>query len=35
MEMYKVNPKVNNVRNNGPEMLRAAEQAAVDGTFPL
>jgi putative SOS response-associated peptidase YedK len=35
MEMYKANPKVNNVRNNGPEMLRAAEQAAVDGTLPL
>ena len=35
MEMYKANPKVNNVRNNGPEMLRVAEQAAVDGLLPL
>ena len=35
MEMYKANPKVNNVRNNGPEMLRVAEQAAVDGDLPL
>jgi putative SOS response-associated peptidase YedK len=35
MEMYKANPKVNNVRNNGPEMLKAAEQAAVDGYLPL
>ena len=25
MEMYKANPKVNNVRNNGPEMLKLAE----------
>ena len=35
MEMYKANPKVNSVRNNGPEMLKAAEQAAVDGDLPL
>jgi len=35
MEMYKANPKVNKVGNNGPEMLRAAEQAAVDGRLPL
>ncbi len=35
MEMYKANPKVNNVRNNGPEMLKVAEQAAVDGLLPL
>jgi putative SOS response-associated peptidase YedK len=35
MEMYKANPKVNNVRNNGPEMLKVAEQAAVNGLLPL
>lgn len=35
MEMYKANPKVNNIRNNGPEMLKAVEQAAVDGELPL
>ena len=35
MEMYKANPKVNNVRNNGPEMLKAAEQAASDGELSL
>ena len=35
MEVYEANPKVGNVRNNGPEMLRAAEKAAVDGTPPL
>ena len=35
MAMYKANPKVNNVRNNGPEMLRIAEQAAMDGELPL
>ena len=35
MEMYKANPKVNKVGNNGAEMLEAAEQAAVDGNLPL
>ena len=35
MEVYEANPKVGNVRNNGPEMLKAAEKAAVDGALPL
>ena len=35
MEVYEANPKVNNVRNNGPEMMRAAAKAAEDGTLPL
>jgi putative SOS response-associated peptidase YedK len=35
MEVYEANPKVGNVRNNSPEMLRAAEKAAVDGALPL
>jgi len=35
MDMYKANPKVNNVRNNSPEMLKIAGQAAVDGLLPL
>ncbi|WP_419806674.1 SOS response-associated peptidase family protein [Terriglobus sp.] len=29
------NPKVNNVRKNGPEMMRAAAKAAEDGELPL
>jgi hypothetical protein len=33
--MYKANPKVNNVNNNGPEMLWVAEQAAIDTRLPL
>jgi putative SOS response-associated peptidase YedK len=35
MEMYEANPKVGNVRNNGPEMMRAAVAAAQDGELPL
>ena len=35
MEVYEANPKVNNVRNNGPEMMRAATVAAQDGELPL
>jgi len=35
MEMYKANPKVDNVRNNGPEMLKKALEAAESGTLPL
>ena len=35
MEMHEANPKVNSVRNNGPEMLRAAIRAAEDGDLPL
>ena len=35
MEMHEANPKVGNVRNNGPEMMRAAIQAAEEGELPL
>jgi putative SOS response-associated peptidase YedK len=35
MEMYEANPKVGNVRNNGPELMRAAFKAAEDGALPL
>ena len=35
MEVYEANPKVGNVRNNGPEMMRAAAQATEDGELPL
>lgn len=35
MEMYEANPKVGNVRNNGPELMRAALKAAEDGALPL
>ncbi len=35
MEMYEANPKVNNSRNNGPEMLKAASAAAESGILPL
>lgn len=35
MEVHEANPKVNNVRNNGPEMMRAAAKAAEDGELPL
>lgn len=35
MEVYEANPKVNSVRNNGPEMMRAAVQAAQEGELPL
>ncbi len=31
MEMYKANPKVNNVSNNGPELLRKAMAVAESG----
>ena len=35
MEMYEANPKVGNFRNNGPEMLKKALDAAESGTLPL
>ena len=35
MEVFEANPKVNSVRNNGPEMMRAAAKAAEDGELPL
>jgi putative SOS response-associated peptidase YedK len=35
MEVYEANPKVNNVRNNGPEMMKAAEKAAQEDELPL
>ena len=35
MEAYKANPNVGNVRNNGPEMMRAAAVATEDGALPL
>ena len=35
MEMHLANPAVGNVRNNGPEMLRCATEAAVEGRLPL
>jgi putative SOS response-associated peptidase YedK len=35
MEMFEANPKVGNVRNNGPELMRAAVVAAEDGELPL
>lgn len=35
MEMYAANPKVGNVRNNGPELLRMAIGAAESGELPL
>ena len=35
MEMYEANPKVNNVRNNGPELLKQAAAAAESGMLPL
>jgi len=34
MEMYEANLKVGNMRNNGPEMMRA-ERAAETGELPL
>ncbi len=34
MRMYEANPKVNSIRNNGPEMMRAAAQAAESGDLP-
>src|SRR5450631_1839286 len=35
MEMHEANPKVGNIRNNGPEMLKKAIDAAQSGTLPL
>ena len=35
MEVYEANPKVNNVRNKGHEMMRAAARAAEDGELSL
>lgn len=35
MEIYEANLMVNATRNNGPEMMRAAERAALDGELPL
>jgi putative SOS response-associated peptidase YedK len=35
MEVYEANPKVNYVRNNGPEMLKQATAAAESGKLPL
>jgi len=35
MEMFAANPKVGNVRNNGPELMRAAAIAAEEGSLPL
>ncbi len=35
MEMFEANPRVGNVRNNGPELLRAAVIAAETGDLPL
>ena len=35
MEMREANPKVNNARNNGPEMLDRVLSAAESGQLPL
>ena len=35
MEMREANPKVNNARNNGPEMLERVLVAAESGQLPL
>lgn len=35
MEMFEANPKVGNVRNNGPELMRKAEIASESGELPL
>ena len=35
MDMHEADPKVGNVRDNGPELLRKAEKAAQDGELPL
>ena len=35
MEMYEADPKVGNVSNNGPELMRAAAKAAADAELPL
>jgi hypothetical protein len=35
MEMFEANRKVGNVRNNGPELMRAAMFVAEDVNLPL
>ena len=35
MEMYEANPKANNVRNNGSELLKQAAEATESGMLPL
>jgi len=35
MEMFEANPKVGNVRNNGPELMRKAAEASESGELPL
>ncbi len=35
MEVHEANLKVGNIRNNGPEMMRAAAAASEDGELPL
>ena len=35
MEMHEADPRVGNVRNNGPELMRKAEKATEDGELPL
>ena len=35
MDMYEANPKVGNVRNNGPELMRKAAEASENGELPL
>jgi putative SOS response-associated peptidase YedK len=35
MEMPEANPKVNNARNNGPEMLERIDLMTQSGIFPL
>lgn len=35
MRMCEADPKVNNVRNNGPELVRRLERMTEDGVFPL
>ena len=35
LEMYEANPKVNNARNNGPELLKRAAVATELGMLPL
>lgn len=35
MEVFEANPKVGNVRNSGPELMRVAIKAAKEGELPL
>ena len=35
LEMHEANPKVNNARNTGPELLRKASEMAEEGLLPL